>query len=131
MRREKRSPFIFGASSLIVIFAVLCIVIFALLSLNTAAAGDRLSRVFADSAVDAARANSEAHEILARIRQNDIPERVEIKGNIYNYSCRIDKARELFVSVEVYGNGEYKILRWQSVRTAAWNPDEKIDVWLD
>ena len=129
MKKAQRSPFVFGASSLLVIFAVLALVIFSLLALNTALANNRLSVVFADAAYDNAKAQEMAHTILADIRAGNIPEGVKQEGNVYSYSCRIDDTKELFVIVELLFEDDYKIKKWQSVRTAAWDGDDSIDVW--
>lgn len=129
MNKKYDLPAATGASSLLVIFAVLVLVVFALLSLGTAKAGDRLSFVCAESAKEYAEADLRAQEILALIREKKIPNGVSADGNRYEYSCDINDSLGLFVAVELDENGNYDILRWQSVRTSDWEADGRLDVW--
>ena len=48
-KKERVAVPAIGGSSLLVIFAVLCLTVFALLSLSTVQAGDRLSDASADA----------------------------------------------------------------------------------
>ncbi len=129
MNKKYTLPAAFGASSLIVIFSVLVLVVFALLSLGTAKAGERLSNVTAESSKEYAEADARAHETLALLREGKMPEGVAKTGNKYEYSCEINDSLELFVTVEINDARSYKILRWQSVRTSEWKADSTIDVW--
>ncbi len=117
-----------GASSLLMIFAVLCLTIFALLSLNTAAAGARLSDRSAAAVTAYYQAETQAHGILADLRRGAMPEGVTKDGDIYRYICPISDTAELAVAVQVNG-GTYKILQWQSRPTEVWEADTKIEVW--
>jgi len=118
-----------GGSSLTVIFAVLCLTVFALLSLNTAQAGTRLSERSAEAVAAYYRADRQAEEILARLRAGEHPDGVTFDGRIVSYVCPISETQELRVTIERNGTGTYTVLQWQSVSTAAWQPEEAPDVW--
>jgi hypothetical protein len=117
-----------GGSALMVTFAVLCLVVFAVLSLSTAQADRRLSEVSADAVRQYYEADREANRILSLIRKGSIPAGVETEEGIYRYSCRISDTRTLFVEVRVDGS-DYEILRWQEEYTADWELDTSLDVW--
>ena len=129
-KKQKFAPPVLGGSSLIVIFAVLCLTVFALLSLSTVRADARL----ADSATDAVRgyyqAELEAQRILSQLRCGELPAQVEegMDGS-YNYSCPISQTQQLTVSVLMDMDGSYQILRWQANPTQQWTADESMDVW--
>ena len=97
----------------LMIFAVLCLTVFAVLSLSTAKAGDRLS-LGTQKAVQAYySADNQAEQILAALRRGEHPEEVrEMDGTCY-YSCPINERLSLFVSVAVEGDS-YSVLRWQA-----------------
>lgn len=129
MKKERRSIPIVGASSLIVIFAVVCLTVFAILSLNTALAGERLSQKNADSTVEYYKADAVAHEILAKIRAGETPDAVQRAGNVYSYSCKVSEGKELFVNVTVNSADDYNVNIWQVRWTDDWTIDDSINVW--
>ncbi|MBE6617004.1 MAG: hypothetical protein E7627_03525 [Ruminococcaceae bacterium] len=129
MKKERRSFPLIGASSLIVIFAVVCLTVFAMLSLNTTLAGERLSQKNADSTVEYYKAEAAAQEILAKIRADETPSEVQRAGNVYTYSCKVSEGKELFVNVTVNSADDYNINIWQVRWTDDWTPDDSINVW--
>lgn len=131
MDREKRnrfSPPAIGGVSLLVAFAVLCLTIFALLSLTTVRADTRLADASAQAAADYYAADCAAQEILARLRAGETPDEVSWDGDIYSYSCPISSTRNLEVEVRVDGTS-YTILRWQTAYAEEWTFDESLDLW--
>lgn len=84
-KRESFAPPAVGGSCLLVIFAVLCLTVFALLSLSTAQANDRL----ADASVEAVsayyQADRQAETILAQLRSGQMPQGVTADGATYIY----------------------------------------------
>lgn len=136
MNEEKKrfSPPAVGGSSLLVIFAVLCLTIFALLSMSTVQADKRLADAAAQTVIGYYEADTRAEEILARLRAGETPEGVEFSGEdqlIASYSCPISSTQTLQVRVAFPNglDGDYEILRWQSVFTGDWDPDDTINVW--
>ena len=136
--KKKFSPPAVGGSSLLVIFAVLCLTIFALLSMSTVQADKRLSDASAQAVEDYYDADAAAEAILAQLRSGALPEGVTLswlddpKDYIQaDYTCQISRNQALQVSVILDDMpGEvYKILSWQEVFTGSWDPDDKITVW--
>lgn len=118
-----------GGSSLLVIFAVLCLTVFALLGLGTVQADQRLSDASAEAVYDFYAADCQAESILARLRAGELPEGVTALGDdTYTYTCPISDTQVLEVEVRVSGT-EYTVLRWQAVSAADWEPDTGLEVW--
>ena len=122
------SPPVVGASSLLVIFAVLCLTIFALLSISTLQADGRLSDHAANAVTNYYEADAQAEEILARLRAGEKPEGVSREGNLYTYTCAVSDTQLLVVQVMVEGS-DYTILRWQVISNVRWEADDKRPVW--
>ena len=124
------SPPTVGASSLLVIFAVLCLTVFALLSVSSVQADTRLGNSARDAIFGYYEADKQAEIILSRLRNGEIPPNVTETDGIYTYSCPLSDTQALEVQVSLQG-AEYTILRWQVVSTADWQPDETLPVWND
>ena len=120
MSNNKSNIPVFGGSSLLVIFAVLCLTVFTLLALSTAQADNRLAESSAKAVSDYYEADLTAETILAQLRQGDLPTGVEINGNTYSYTCPISDTQILCVEVLV-GNDSWQILRWQAVSTVTYD----------
>ena len=130
-----------GSVSLILIFSVLCMSVFALLSLAVAKNESGLSQRFADSAADYYAADAQAQELLWQIGEllesGQQPERLcntEIsyesqKGKTaFSYLYPIDEKRS--IEVEAAWDGKaLQLTRWTEVNTAQWSPQEDIDVF--
>lgn len=130
--KRKFSPPVVGGSSLLVIFAVLCLVIFALLSLSTVSADVRLAEKSRDFVTEYYAADGKAEEILAQLRSGKMPEGVSAKetegGPLCRYQCEISSTQALSVEVLVT-DSDYEIHRWQVVSTEKFEPDDSISVW--
>ena len=133
MRRQETNgsggtPFI-GGSSLFVIFAVLCLTVFALLSLSTVRADQSIQQASTEAVTGYYAADQAAEEILAQLRAGKTPEGVTDRGEgRYAYACPISGSQTLQVEVQVTG-ADYQVLRWQAVSTLDWQADENIEVW--
>lgn len=117
-----------GLSSLLVIFAVLCLTVFALLSVSTVSAHRRLAESSRSAAADYYRADCAAEEILAKLRSGEMPQGVRCEGNLYTYSCTISDTQTLAVCVELDGSN-YTLLRWQAISITDWEAEDKLPVW--
>ena len=126
--RERFSPPVVGGTSLLVIFAVLALTVFALLSLSTALANDRLSSAAAQAVYDYYQADCQAEAILAQLRQGRQPPGVARQGDVCAYSCPISDTQTLLVEVRLDGDA-YTVLRWQAVSTVPWQPDGSLNLW--
>jgi len=122
------TPAAVGGISLLVIFIVLCLTVFALLSLSSVQADGRLSTASAEAVRAYYAADCEAEEILAQLRQGNIPEEVAVSGNRYCYECVVTDTQKLVVEAEING-GEYRVLRWQTESTLLWQEDDGLQLW--
>ena len=127
-KKQHSAPPFVGGTSLLVIFATLCLIIFALLSLSTTRADERLGDAVAQAVSDYYAADCEAEAILAQLRQGTVPAGVTASGDLYAYSCPVSDTQALAVEVRVHGM-DYQVLRWQTVSTADWQPDDSLPVW--
>ena len=139
-REERFSPPAVGGTSLLVVFAVLCLTVFALLALTTVQADKRLADASAQAVSAYYAADCAAQEILARLRNGETPEGVELAEELgdgrytASYAAPISDRQELQVEVELtedwadYG-WRYQVVRWQAVPTVEWEGDESLDVW--
>lgn len=136
---NKRSAPTVGASSLLVIFAVLCLTVFAMLSLSTVQADKRLSDRSAAAALGYYEADTAAEEIFARLRAGELPDGVTvttyaaeegtaIQGRVYSYTCTISETQAIQVELAEQ-NGIWTVLRWQAVSTTEWEADDSVDIW--
>lgn len=126
------SPPMVGGSSLLIIFAVLCLTVLAMLSLTTAQNNDRLSRASADGVTAYYAADAQAEEILTRLRRGETPDGVTVgadsAGTLCEYSVPISDTQELSVCVRLKG-ADWEVLRWKAVSTVEWTPDDSMEVW--
>lgn len=130
------SPPAIGGASLLVVFAVLCLTVFALLSLSTVRADGRLSEVSAQSVEEFYRADCRAQEVLAQLRGGETVSKdikvtsknISDDGVRYSYDCPISDTQTLEVTVE-FRDGEYTVRRWQAVPTGEWTVDDSLTVW--
>ena len=99
-----------GGCSLLVIFAVLCLTVFALLGFSTVQANKRLADISAQAVSDYYRADSQAEEILARLRTGEIPDGVTEKNHIYSFRCIISPTQALLVEVQEEATVIYDLL---------------------
>lgn len=115
MRGRKNAPLaIVGGSSLIMVFAVLCLTVFTLLTISTVQADRRLSEITAEAVSAYYATDAEAERIFAELRSGSLPDGVQIRENFYSYRCPISETQTLYVELSCY-NGVWTVLRWQSV----------------
>lgn len=117
-----------GVSSLLVIFAVLCLTVFALLSVSTVRADRTLSEKSAAAVENYYQADCAAEATLALLRAGKRPDGVNEVNGVYYYTHPISDTQTLVVEVVVEGT-EYEILRWQAVSTADWQTSDQLPVW--
>ena len=125
---REQAPIV-GGRSLVVIFAVLCLTVFALLGLSTVRADKRLADINVKAVTDYYSAEFEAEEILAKLRGGEIPEGVTLaENNVYTYSVKVSETQMLCVEV-AFEEKEWNILRWQTVSTTEWSESDGLAVW--
>ena len=126
--RERFETPVVGGSSLLVIFAVLCLTVFALLGLSTVQADRRLSEASKQAVSNYYQADAQAESILAQLRNGEMPDGVAADGSMYSYVCPISESQELQVEVQRTETG-WNVLRWQAVSNVAWESDTALEVW--
>ncbi len=133
MERERFAPPAVGGSSLLVMFAVLCLTIFALLGLSTVQADSRLSDASAGAVTGYYLADVQAERTLARLRSGQRPPEVvctpQPEGELCTYEYLISESQALQVEVLLRRDGTYAVLRWQAAATGDWQADETLDLW--
>lgn len=134
-KREVFFPPAVGGISLLVAFAVLCLTVFALLSLTTVQADARLAEASARAVEEYYAADCAAQEILARLRNGETPVEAEShsydswhRGTRYTYAVPISESQELQVEVLLDGE-DCEILCWQAQYTGEWETVEGLDLW--
>ena len=80
-----------GAASLLTVFAVLCLAVFAMLSLATVKANERLGDAAEHAVTAYYEADCRAEEILAHLRCGEIPSGVTEWDGRFFYSCPISE----------------------------------------
>lgn len=110
------------------IFAVLCLTVFALLGFSTVQAGARLSQSTAQAVSAYYQADCQAEEIFARLRSGELPAGVTKTEDIYSYVCPISDTQQLQVALQKEADG-WTVLRWQAESTADWNADNTLNIW--
>ncbi len=118
-----------GGSTLMVIFATLCLTVFALLAISTVQADARLAKQGTDSTLAYYAADLRAEEILAELRAGNLPDGVVLtEDGMYLYDCPLSETQMLRVRVRVSG-AEYQILQWQLQSVAEWTPENGLELW--
>ena len=139
-KREGFAPPALGGSSLLVVFAVLALTVFALLSLSTVRADVRLGDATEKMVSSYYAADVKAQEILAKLRTGaPLPEDVEFETTIsdypdhsetiFSYAVPISDTQELQVEVLVEPDGSYQVRRWQAAAVGDWTFDDSLDLW--
>ena len=122
------SPPAVGGSSLLAIFALLTLCVFALLSLATVLAEKRLSEAAAVSVVRYYDADLRAEEVYAQLKTGHIPEDVTVEEGVYRYVIPMAESQWLITEFEEI-NGQWRILRWQTYARSDRAADEHLPVW--
>ncbi len=123
-----KTPVGIGFSSVLVIFAVLCLTVFSLLCVATVKADGRLAEKSHQAVFDSYAADGCAEKILAELRTGIVPDGVQCENGVYTFSCAQSKTQILCVSVKCTDT-DYEILQWQTKSTAQWQADEKLHVF--
>lgn len=126
--KKRFTPPAVGGSSLLVIFAVLCLTVFALLALSTVQANSRVSDSAANNIIAYYNADTKAEKILANLRLNKQVDNVKWQGDLAYYKVDISDTQVLDVCVRIKAN-EYDILRWKIVPAQEWQSDNTLPVW--
>lgn len=125
--KEQNSVPALGGSSLLVIFGVLCLTVFSLLTLSAAQAEKRLSDSAASACSAYYEADSQAEEIFALLRAGQVPSQVRQTGNLFSYSIPITEYQSL--QVQLQKEEDWQVLSWQAVVSSYPAIDETLHLW--
>ena len=132
-----------GSASVVLVFVVLCLTVFAIIS-HTAARNDKaLTDVETELVKNYYEADTMAECILAEFLAADtfpVPYSIlgveltmrqdpELAVETAEFSCPVSGDRELYVKVAIYGDS-YDILSWRMRSTREWTIDNDQPVWL-
>lgn len=133
----RRGGTVSGAVSLVMIFAVLCLTVFSVLTLSTATGESRLAQATAQHTADYYAADAQATAIAAQLRQGS--REPEIEGIPIVYEDASDGQRAIFSVpagqnqalsvVLLLQNQSYAILKWELTYSGDWQADQSIAVW--
>ncbi len=125
-----------GAVSLVMIFCVLCLSVFAVLTLSTAMGEKRLSDLTARRAAEYYEADCRAAEIVSALAAGEEPAGdVEITrtgsdgGTQVEFSLSAGGDRNLTVRALLDGRGGCRILCWKTGYSGEWETNDIIEIW--
>ena len=129
-----------GSSSIMLIFAVLCLTIFSLISLSVAQNDKSLVDAETRLVVGYYEADELAERILAEIlKSGSIPGEIygvsietywdwDIEAEVASFACPISDAKQLNVKIAIYDDN-YDILTWKMWDGNEWENILDIEVW--
>lgn len=151
MKKKTQMGLGVGASSILLIFVLLCLTTFATLSLVSAQADARLSGKTAESVSAYYEADARAEELLAEIdgALQSVPvgegylqacvgllaalDGVDVSqdedGLSVSYQVAAGENQQLQVTLEVPASGGYRLTGWKMVNTTQWQEEETMSLW--
>lgn len=134
-----------GIATMLTIFIVLCLAIFAALALSTARAEWRLAEQQAQAVRDYYAADLVCAELTDRLRTAhedgaDADRLAELagregaactrteKGWLAEFACEMSETQQLEIELALTADG-VTVRRWETVSTAVWQADETIELW--
>ena len=135
---EYKTPKIsIGITSLTVVLCVLCLTVFAVLTLSTALSEKDFSEKRAQATIEFYAAETEAvhlvNEMKTRLEKGEDlvvfakENGITVKENIFRFQKTIDDGQVLNVVLRLENGLHIEV--WQVVSTADWTPDESLNVW--
>ena len=129
-----------GSSSIMLIFAVLCLTVFSLISLSVAGNDKSLADTEAKLVTEYYEADEFAERIVSVILGSDtVPGEIfgvsvtsdwdwDLTAEVSSFTCPISDITDLVVKVAV-SEDSYEILVWKMVNTDDWVVDDSLNVW--
>ena len=125
-----------GSASIVLVFTVLCMTIFTVISLVPALIGQTLIESEVELVQSFYAADTLAEQTLAEILASPtVPESVlgvaitSGQGGRVSFTIPIAQTKMLYVAVRIEGE-HYEILTWQMYETRYWEADDDWGVWL-
>jgi len=124
----KRGGSISGAVSLVMIFCVLCMAVFAALTMVTAQREHTLAVLTADRAQAYYEADRTAAETVAALERGERPQGVTLTGDTASFAVPAGGDTLLAVKVRLEDRG-CTVEQWETVFAGEWEAAETIEVW--
>ena len=129
----------YGSATLLMLFSVLCLTVFAVLAFCSARADLRLSEHFAAMVAEYYAADAEATRIMAQLdaasdvdaeieRLSELGVEFERDGERLSYACPVDDALNLCVTLERL-DSDWRVLSWKLEDIGGWNADNHLNVF--
>ncbi len=152
-KKKEISGIQIGISSLVLIFVVLCLTVFAVLSLMSSMSEQRLAQKSLEATSEYYIADSLAEKQLKEIDleiksasetawkssfssalQDKLGEMYDPKTGLISYEIPVNDQQVLCVDLKVINSGKYNgkrynILRWQEVNTGEYEFEDSLPVW--
>lgn len=142
-RTNNRKPgFNVGSASIIMVFAVLCLTIFSVLSFTTSSSDLRLSQRASKSISDYYLAEYRAEDKVLQIsnqvkKDGNLDSLKALSGEIsknsseftFSFTEPVDDRRMILVELAFDKNNDITITRWNLLSSSDWIPDNSMDVW--
>ena len=137
----RRGGSVSGAVSLVMIFCVLCLAVFAALTYVTADRERQLAELAAQRAAEYYAADAEAARIVAALSRGETPDAdvvwsndgysaaLQPEGSIADFGVPINDTQELHVTVKLFRDGTYEIRDWSTAYAGDWETNDTIDIW--
>jgi len=129
-----------GSASIVLVFAVLCLTVFSLITYVVAANDKALVDAEASLVTGYYEADALAERIVAEILDTDlIPSSVQgidietnwdmyLDAELVEFSCPVADRNALYVRLALRSDS-YDILSWRMYNTDEWSFDDRINVW--
>ena len=142
---RKSSGINIGSASIIMVFSVLCLTIFAVLTfmtsnneyklaeksaltMQTYYAADAGAAVTEGKIREALANNGDAASALNDVKGLGVAGAAMDDGYHFSYAESMDDDQEIQVEL-LYTDGELKILKWELVNVAEWSADGEVHLW--
>lgn len=126
VRKTSYPPVNMGISLMLVVFIILCMVVFSVLSLSTAIKDRNYSQKYANNTAEYYEACNQAELELASLSDNLS---TYDENELLEYNIEVNDDKILHVSVEVHpSTKDYTIKTWKLISTNTWEGDDTISV---
>ena len=127
----------FGTVSLVMLFCVLCMIVFAVLTLSVADKELKMSELMVDRSYEYYKAESLASISVAnlvsgkRVSRNVAVQFLDSDNTESNFRLLVPIREDQYIRIQLsmYGDGTFKIHDWETVNSGEWEPDNSIEVW--
>ena len=130
-----------GSASIVLVFAVLCLTVFSLITLIVAKNNKSLADTEAKLVTNYYEADALAEKILAEIVEaGDIPDSVRgveiekhwdmaLEMDVASYICPLSDEKELYVKL-AFDWDRIEVVNWQMLDIGEWEFDDSLGVWI-